>query len=234
MRSLSCRLPHPCSDVSFGHIHLLRGRRSFTRPAVNTPSPTHLLADTGCDAHRQGASKRRKRDKEHARTAIDRRFERQIADLTNKHQYVLTLLRKEEGRRRIAVAEHHSLTVEIEKYRSLDKGEVEQVELRRAAAVSAAERANQEAIVQLKTSHDLVIQDLINRHTTAQEAAKLELRRLRADVARLRAERDARTADSLRYNADRNALAEQLLALRTQRSKATVAACIAAPCFPPN
>jgi len=170
------------------------------------------------------------RDKAHSR----KKYEAQIADLRNKHSHVLDLLRTEEGRRRVAVAEHHSLTVEIEKYRALDKGELEQLRLRRSAAASSAERSHQELVAQLKASHDLALQDLNNRHAIELQAAQLELGQLRTDAARLRAERDARTADSLRYNAQRNALKEELLILRSQRSKATVAACVAAPFFPRN
>jgi hypothetical protein len=209
------------SDAYFGH-----------QSHVITSSPTIHPDDPAYNAKRQSAAKRRSRDKEHVRAAVRKEYEDQIADLRRKHRYALALLKKEEGRRRVAVVEHHSLAVEVDKYRALDKGEVEQLELRRAAAASSVERAHQDFVTQLKASHDLVLQDLNNKHAIALQAAQLELGQLRTDVARLRAERDARSADSLRYNTERNALRAELLALRAQRSKATVAACVAAPCFP--
>ena len=218
--------------LSFADHFVARTPGCLSRQAVITSSPTLHSDDLAYDAKTQCGGKRRERDKKHARAAVRREFEDQIQDLKNKHRHVLALLKTEEGRRRVVVAEHHSLAVEVEKYRKLDKGEVEQLELRRAAAVSSTERAHQDFVVQLQASHNLVLQDLNNRHAIALQAAQLEIDQLRADAVRLRAERDARTADSLRYNTQRNAIREELLALRTQRSKATVAACVAAPCFP--
>ena len=130
------------------------------------------------------------------------------------------------------LAEHNSLLLELEKFRQHDQDGVKRLELQRASDLSAAELAHWEAIAQLKDSHALEIGALKNQHALELGSAKLQIRQLAADVARLRAIRNARQADAERYNAARNALLVEVANLKAGRSKATVAACISAPVFP--
>ena len=128
--------------------------------------------------------------------------------------------------------EHQSLLRELEKFRQQDQDEVKRLELKRASELSAAELAHREAIEQLKAAHKLEIGVLNNKHALELGSAKIEIRRLGADVARLRTARNAAQADSLRYNTERNGYILELANLKAQRSKASVAACISAPVFP--
>ena len=129
---------------------------------------------------------------EHAWASIAREYYNQLDEWRKKHCHVLRILHKEESRCRTVVAEHRSLSLEIEKFRKNEEGEVKQLELKRAVAISAAELAHQKAIAQLKETYALEVEALNNRHALALGTAKFETRRLRAELARLRAERNER------------------------------------------
>ena len=183
-------------------------------------------------AKRQVSAKRRARLVDNARADLVAEHAAEIDQWRKKHQHVLSLLTKEQGCRYTVTLEHSSLLRELEKFRQQDQDEVKRLELKRASELSAAELAHREAIEQLKAAHELEIGVLKNKHALELGSAKIEIRRLGADVDRLRAGRDEARADSLRYNAERNGYIQELANLKAQRSKASVAACVSAPVFP--
>ena len=156
----------------------------------------------------------------------------EIEQWRSKHQHVLGLLIKEQGCRLTATVEHSGILRELEKFRQQDQDDVKRLELKRASDLSAAELAHRDSVARLKESHELEIGTLKNQHALAFDAARREIRRLTADVTRLRAGRDARQAEAERFHAQRNDCQRELAELKAQRSKASVATCVSAPVFP--
>ena len=169
-------------------------------------------------------------------------FRNQISDLRLKWQNTLSALHAEQDRRQIAIREHKTLADELEKYRSQDRLELQQLELRRSGDFIAAKAAHKEALGQLAETHrlelarlqhkskdderatlSLALTRLQSKYEADLGAAKLEIARLSAEATRLRAHRDRLGELTLRYNAERNAAREQILALQAQKSSATVA-----------
>jgi len=189
------------------------------------------------------AAARRARQRQSLRDAVAKEFRKQISELRLKWQNTLSALHAEQDRRQIAVREHKALADEVEKYRSQDRLELQQLELRRSGDFAAAKAAHKEALGQLAEKHRLELARLQHKSNDERAtlnlaltrlqakyeadlgAAKAEIARLSAEATRLRAHRDRLGELSLRYNAERNAARDQILALQARKSSATVANC---------
>ena len=216
-----CLAPRVVGPSCFGGA--VAASAAFASTSSPSDSPRLVLASGG--KPRQKAVKRRTRLVETVRAAIAGSFEERLTTLRNKNRELLDLLKREEDRRRILVKEHHLLSAEVENLQAQARDDQQEVELKRSIDANAAALVHQESIRRLEERHKLALASAESKHELALRAASLDIDRLTCLTNRLRSERNAARADSLRYNKERNAANAELLDLRAQQSRAAVLAC---------